>query len=195
MNSILQQLKTTNDINGRKIAILMRHAERERIPHGEFGNDFPITKNGEKMALDFGKSISGLNVLKIISSPIPRCVQTAESIRKGMGKEIEIKTDNHLGDPGFHIYDADVIGKKYLEYGAKGVFEKFANGEKMLGLNDAEYLRTTAFDWLKSQTKENGITIFVTHDALISHFAHANGIKKYSKENWVDFLDGIIVEL
>ncbi|MBR4264521.1 MAG: hypothetical protein IKQ46_00525 [Bacteroidales bacterium] len=49
-------------------------------------------------------------------------------------------------------------------------------------------------DWLKSKVSERGITIFVTHDALISHFAYANGIKTYSRENWVGFLDGIVVE-
>ncbi len=194
MNTILQQLKTTNNISGRKIAVLMRHAERERIHQGEFGNDFPITEGGARMAFEFGTNISGLSIAKIISSPIPRCVQTAEAIRKGIGREVEIITDNHLGDPGFHISDAEKAGKYYLEFGAKGVSEKFVNGESMAGISSAEYLRTKAFDWLKSQTYDNGIIILVTHDALISHFAYANGIKTYSKDNWVNFLDGIIVE-
>jgi hypothetical protein len=49
-------------------------------------------------------------------------------------------------------------------------------------------------DWLKLKTTERGITIFVTHDALIANFAYANGIKTYSRENWVEFLDGIVLK-
>ncbi|MBR6177721.1 MAG: hypothetical protein IKQ70_07550 [Bacteroidales bacterium] len=49
-------------------------------------------------------------------------------------------------------------------------------------------------DWLKSKTTERGITILVTHDALIANFAYANGIKTYSRNNCVEFLDGIVVE-
>jgi len=191
MNNILQHI---NEHKGKKLAILIRHSERDKIPRGEFGTHYMLTGNGVRMAEEFGAKLSDFGIVRIFTSPIVRCVQTASLLKKGIGKSLEIIRDNHLGDPGFHISDAEKAGKNYLAYGAKGVFEKYVAGEKLDGLNSIDYLKTTAMDWLKLKTTERGITIFVTHDALIANFAYANGIKTYSRENWVEFLDGIVLK-
>lgn len=194
MNSILEQLETIQEIGNKKIAVLIRHGEREKIPDGQFGADCMLTENGVREALAMGENLKQYKIVKILTSPIPRCVQTSELLRKGMGKDLEIIKDTHLGDPGFHISNGDKAGRFYLEYGSEGVYERFAAGEGMDGISDIDFLRGSAVDWLKSQMHETGVTLFVTHDALIAHFAYANGIKKYTRENWVEYLDGIVVE-
>ncbi len=192
MENMLERLAKLHICN-KKIAVMMRHGEREIIPSGQFGSDLMLTKRGIRTVIDFGEKISKYNIAKILTSPIPRCVQTAILLQQGISKPLEIISDHHLGNPGFHIADAEKAGKYYLENGVKGVFEKYIAGEKLDGINSVDYLKTTAMNWLKSQVTECGITIFVTHDALIANFAYANGIKTYSRQNWVGFLDGIII--
>jgi len=192
MTCIVQHIQSLP--SNARATILIRHSERNKIPRGEFGTHYMLTENGVRMAEEFGTKLSEYGIVKIYTSPIPRCVQTAELLKQGIGKPLEIIQDHHLGDPGFHVSDEDKAGKYYLSYGAKGVFEKFIAGGKLEGINSVDYLRTTAMDWLKLKTTERGITIFVTHDALIANFAYANGIKTYSRENWVEFLDGIVLK-
>ncbi|MBO7596796.1 MAG: histidine phosphatase family protein [Bacteroidales bacterium] len=192
MTCIVQHIQSLS--SNARAAILIRHSERNKIPRGEFGTHYMLTENGVRMAEEFGTKLSDFRIVKIYTSPILRCIQTASLLKKGIGKPLEIISDHNLGDPGFHISNAEKAGKYYLSYGAKGVFEKYIVGEKLDGLATVNYLKTTAMDWLKSQVTESGITIFVTHDALIANFAYANGIKTYSRENWVEFLDGIVLK-
>ncbi|MDR0506087.1 MAG: histidine phosphatase family protein [Dysgonamonadaceae bacterium] len=44
--------------------------------------------------------MSELKINKIFTSPVQRCVQTAEYIAKGYGKPLEITQSRELGDPG-----------------------------------------------------------------------------------------------
>jgi hypothetical protein len=39
-----------------KISLLIRHADRDKIPTGEFGNDVLLNEKGKERALNFGKS-------------------------------------------------------------------------------------------------------------------------------------------
>lgn len=193
MNEILRHITNATSLDGKRVAVLIRHGERGKIPEGKFGNELPLTPNGTQQSLELGRALARYPVTRIITSPILRCVQTAEALRSGIEKPISIVEDTHLGNPGFHISDPKKAGRHYIELGGEKVFEKFILGENLEGISDASYLRTTALEWLKSQANECGISIFVTHDALIAHFAFANGIKTYSRENWIGFLDGVVI--
>lgn len=195
MTTLLEKLQKIEDMDSRRIAVLLRHGEREAIPAGSYGNDVLLTQNGVADSTHFGKTLSCFKVNRIYTSPVPRCVQTAECIKKGLSSSApEIIYDDMLGNPGFHIADADIAGKAYLEYGCMGVYERFSRGEIVNGLASADFLRVHPIQWLKARTSEKGMTLFVTHDALIAHFAFANGIHAYDAENWINFLDGIILD-
>lgn len=190
----LEISSSMKDVGMRKIAVIIRHAERDSISKGEFGNEACLTCNGESMAKQFGARLAGLTINHIYSSPIVRCMQTAELVAKGIGKNVEITKENSLGNPGLHIQDAFKAGRHYLDLGAVGVFERFARGEHLEGLATIEYLRSHAMRWFESKTLPGEITLFITHDALIAHVAFANGIAEYSRDSWVGYLDGIIVD-
>lgn len=195
MMTLLEKLQKIKNVDTRRIAILLRHGEREAIPTGTHGNEIRLTPNGVADSTHLGEMLSYFKVRNIYTSPIARCVQTAECIKKGYNPSIpEIICDDMLGNPGFHIADADIAGKAYLEYGCTGVYERFSRGEVINGLASADFLRHHPMQWLKSKTSEKGLTLFVTHDALIAHFAFANGIHTYDAENWIKFLDGIILD-
>lgn len=193
----LERLRKIDNADARRLAILIRHGERQAIPAGTFGNEVTLTQNGITESIRLGEELSRFNIGRIYTSPIDRCVQTAESIKKGLEKvhhTAEIVCDDLLGNPGFHIADANLAGKAYLKYGCIGVYEHFSRGENIEGLASIDALKGRAKQWLEEKTVEKGVTLFVTHDALIAHFALANGLYSYSAENWVDFLDGIILD-
>jgi len=197
MLSLIERLHNIDNINFKRVAVLLRHGERGEIPSGSFGTEIPLSENGINDSISFGKKISDLKIAHIYCSPIGRCIQTAEYIKKGLvtkQQDVQITQEAQLGTPGFHIANADIAGKAYLDYGCDGVFELFSQGNEIPGVASIDSLKTDAMQWLNDKTLQNGISLFVTHDALIAHFAYANKIYTYSKENWVRFLDGIIIK-
>lgn len=56
------------------VALVIRHAERERIPTGTFGVDVPLTANGVASSAHLGKSLGARRQVNVTSSPVPRCV-------------------------------------------------------------------------------------------------------------------------
>ncbi|GHT45132.1 hypothetical protein AGMMS49965_21820 [Bacteroidia bacterium] len=86
-----------------KLSLLIRHADRNKIPSGSFGNEVMLNETGKANALKFGEALSDLKINKIMTSPIGRCVQTAEFIAKGYGQAIDIIETKALGAPGLRI--------------------------------------------------------------------------------------------
>ena len=193
MNNFLSEVRKIKNPDREKIAVLIRHGERENIPEGTFGNEILLTERGKHDSTELGKQLAAYRINKIFTSPVKRCVQTAEMIKKGSRQDVKIILSNQLGNPGFHISNGHTAGKAFLDHGCFGVFERFLHNENIEGVADANSLRTDAVNWLYKETKENGLTLFITHDSLIAHFAFANNIREYSPDNWVDFLDGIIL--
>ena len=179
-------------LNGR-IAIIIRHGERYAIPPDSYGAEVLLTPLGILQSLEFGRKLACQQVVHVYASPIERCVQTAQYIVQGGFFDVNISIEDDLGNPGLHISDADLAGEHFLRYGAIGVFEKFVAGEKLPGIADASFLRGPAVRWIERQCDLNGISVFVTHDALIAHLAYANSICRYTHDSWVGYTDGIVL--
>lgn len=177
-----------------KISLLIRHADRDKIPAGEFGNDVLLNETGKERALNFGKSLSELKINKIFASPVERCVQTAECIANGYGKPLEITKSHELGDPGLHIADEKIAGKFFLTEGFDELYYRITHNIEISGITITEQFNEKMTDFLTKNTKGNGITIFVTHDLLIAHYHFSITGKVYSKENWVKYLGGLILK-
>ena len=180
------------NISSDRCALLIRHAEREQFLSGAFGNESPLTKKGHEDAVIFGKSLSGHNVNHIYCSPLIRCVQTAKGIVEGLGYYVDITLTSQLGNPGFHVSDAAKAGPAYLIASAQEVYRKFTTGEHLEGFTPLEVLKEKGLNYIINLTKESGVTLFVSHDALIAHLAYACGLADYSTR-WVDYLDGLAI--
>lgn len=66
-----------------KLSLLIRHGDRDKIPQGSFGNEILLNEKGKQNSIKFGESIKEMKVNKILTSPVDRCIQTAEYIAKG----------------------------------------------------------------------------------------------------------------
>lgn len=97
-----------------KRLLIVRHAERPQIEDGEVGNDLCLTEAGVQATRCFASTL-GPEIVAIQSSPILRCMQTAQLIAESHGYAREnIKTSHLLGDPGFSIADADLAWQSWV---------------------------------------------------------------------------------
>ena len=174
-------------------SLLVRHSDRDKIAKGTFGNDVPLNEKGLQNALAFGQGLSGLKINRIFSSPVGRCIQTAEQIRKGCGQDIEIFESNALGLPGLHINDEVAAGSYFLEHGLHKIYEQFVEGIEMPGMVHRDDLGKILTEFIVGNSAESGLTIFVSHDSLITQYRYCLDQTIYTRENWLDFLSGLLL--
>jgi broad specificity phosphatase PhoE len=177
-----------------KLSLLIRHGDRDKIPEGSFGNEILLNEKGESNSLKFGEGLNGLKLNKILTSPVKRCIQTAELIAKGYGKEIEIIETKALGGPGLHIIDEKIAGEFFLEYGFDEMYYRFVNEIEIPGVPKASAFNESFTNHIVENSNQNGLTIFVTHDMLIAFYHYTLNKKVYSKENWIKYLTGLILK-
>jgi len=181
--------------NNKRVAVFIRHSDRDKIPDGEFGNEVPINEKGIANAMVFGECLKGYRVNKAYVSPVLRCVQTAEKIRDGYGSHFEIINTKALGDPGLHIENTKSAGDFYIKHGFHEMYKRFIAGDNAPGLYSAKEFSDRMTRFIESNTDNDGITLYVTHDGLVAFYDYCITGKTYTKENWVKYLNGMIIVL
>jgi len=174
-----------------KISLLLRHADRDDIPQGSFGNEILLNEKGKQNAQSFGKKFAERKINKIFTSPIGRCVQTAEFITKGYGSSIEIIETIALGAPGLHITDEKAAGEFFMQHGFDEMYKRFIQGEIIPGIPNINELNNRITSYINENTTEKGTTIFITHDMLIAFYHFSINKKVYTKDNWINYLTGL----
>jgi broad specificity phosphatase PhoE len=174
-----------------KISLLLRHADRDDIPQGSFGNEILLNEKGKQNAQSFGEKLAESKINRIFTSPIGRCVQTAEFLTKGYGKTIEIIETRALGAPGLHITDEKIAGEFYLQYGFGEMYNRFMQGKEIPGIPNITELNQRITNFITENTTANGTTIFITHDMLIAFYHFSITKKVYSKDNWINYMTGL----
>ncbi len=177
-----------------QLSLLIRHGDRDKIPHGSFGNEVLLNEKGKQNSLKFGERIAGMRINRILTSPIGRCVQTAEFIAKGYGKSIEIIETTALGAPGLHISDEKLAGEFFLNYGFDEMYRRFIQEIEIPGVPGLSDFNKTFTNHLVENTNQNGLTIFVTHDMLIAFYHYSINKTIYTKENWIKYLSGLLLK-
>lgn len=177
-----------------KLAVIIRHADRDKIPQGSFGNDVLINQKGIGHSILFGQKLKDRKINRIYSSPIPRCVETGKFISEGYGKEFIIHESKALGAPGLHITDDQEAGKYYLGNGIDGMYHDFINNKPIPGVTSVSQYKDSMTEFLLDHTTEKGITLFITHDILIAFYHYALFGRVFTKPDWIGFLTGIIIK-
>ncbi len=174
-----------------KISFLLRHADRDDIPQGSFGNEVLLNEKGKQNARSFGEKLAESKINRIFTSPIGRCVQTAEFMRKGYGRSVEIIETTALGAPGLHIKDEKIAGQFILQHGFDETYKRFTQNEKIPGIPNIDELNKRITNFIYKNSTDNGTTIFITHDMLIAFYHFSINNKVYSKDNWINYLSGL----
>lgn len=177
--------------------LLIRHAERPDIPANSVGNEVLLTDKGKADTRNFARIISD-PVISIQSSPIGRCLQTAEIIAEVVGfPKSHIEDNSDLGDPGYIIEDGRKAWKHWQRKGASAVNNYLlTGGDKWSGFNDLDQATARFLETIEYQfsMKPNGLHVWITHDTILAAFASRVLDSSLTMEQWPGFLDYISIE-
>lgn len=181
-----------------KRLLIVRHAERPQIADGEVGNDLSLTEAGVHATRYFASTL-GQEVVSIQSSPILRCMQTAQLIADTHGYAREnIKTSRLLGDPGFFIADADLAWQSWLNRGSEAVNAHLLSGsETWPGFRKFDDAVADMLNQIRValSSYSQGLVIWVTHDTILATLASRLLIKPLLVEEWPDFLGSLDISI
>lgn len=147
------------------IAILQRHGSTLLNENNSFRSrmDPPLDEEGIKQAEKIAESISreGLEIKRIISSPLLRAVQTADILAEELDLDVEQDRGLISWDLGFLSgKDKDEYGD-ILDYFVDNPMKKVPEGESL------DDLEKRTFEFFDAVLKEDDLTIYVTHTSNI----------------------------
>ncbi len=196
-----------------RVYLLVRHGERGHITPNDpdYGAHVGLTERGREQALALGRAISvekgesscGAPSADVcfFSSPVGRCVETAECIGKGCGVESpEVEKLDCLAE--FYVQNYD----SYTKVLKAGFYEGIclwldANSRDADGgvVQDADapfYPLADRSEEMLSMMFEMGrarFNVFVSHDAwVVPCLVHFCGLK-FTPQRWMNFLTGMAV--
>ena len=182
---------------GNRVLLMTRHAERPHIDHEDpsFGQDLPITENGQAMSRAFGEMFRPFaDIVQFASSPLRRTMMTTECIAEGMGvAHPDIAPYDALGNGTFYFADQHAVWEEFRDgsffrkcfvYFEKGTFRGFA---ELHAATDA------LEEWCLAHFTAP-FAVFTTHDLYIAAYLAARTvISRFTLENWPRFLDSAAI--
>ena len=187
--SVLEHLERV--ASDQAVAVLLRHSVREELPPGEAGNSVPITEIGSLLARELGGLLGG-KLKSLHSSPVLRCMQTAEALRDGAFSHVPVKSDQCLGDPSVFVIDGQAAWSNWERLGHEGVMQHLMSGAVALpGMANPEAAARFLVHHMLSMTKdEPGIHIFVTHDSVVTATVAQLTSRPLGPCDWPWYLEG-----
>ena len=182
-----------------RVFLLVRHGERNHITPDDpdFGAHVGLTDRGREQALTLGRCIPAEGDVCFFSSPVGRCVETAEFIGKGRGVETpHIEKLDSLAE--YFVQDYDKYTQVLREGFYEGICEWLQNeaAQNARGMREAFYPLAARSEEMLAMMLEKGsarFNIFATHDAWVvpclMHFCKMT----FSPKRWMNFLTGMAV--
>ncbi|MCY4046613.1 MAG: histidine phosphatase family protein [Candidatus Dadabacteria bacterium] len=181
-------------------AAVMRHAERGKIPEGEHGNDVLLTARGERDAVEAGKIMRG-GISRILHSPVPRCRQTADGLRRGGGSGsvpeewLGLRCDIYVSN--FEVAETTlsrlVSEKDFYDHFIKRMSEC---GDKIPYPGFSPPFSATV-ELMKGiiGSRRRGLCVGITHDWLVNvAVSYATGrIVSRADDSYANYLDALFI--
>lgn len=173
------------------VAVLLRHSVRDPLPPGDAGNMLPITGAGVRLARELGVLL-GSRLRAVHTSPVLRCVQTAEALCEGASVRVPIRRDRLLGDPGVYVVDARRAWRNWQEKGHEGVMAHLvAEDEPLPGMAAPDAAaRILVQHMLAAAGVEPGFHLFVSHDSVVIATAARILGEPFAADAWPWYLEG-----
>lgn len=148
------------------MSYIVRHAEKQ-----DNSVHALLSMNGEKDSRDFGRQlqIENIEIDLIISSPIKRCIQTAENITLGYQKKIPIIESKLLGDPGVYVNDDKLAMKTFEKYELTEIINMQLSGKILDGFEHVDIASNKLLSFIQQQTNN---VLYISHDVIITTFIH-----------------------
>lgn len=177
----------------RPVVLLLRHAARGPLPAHNAGGDLPLLPEGALAARALGQAI-GDRLTTLRTSPVLRCVQTAEALRAGAARTIEPLHDEALGGPGLFVTDATDAWQNWVRLGHEVVMAAMIAGRKLPGMAPPKAAaRRLVAHAIEVGGTTAGVHVLVTHDSLLAAtIAHTLSIP-LPRPEWPAFLEALVL--
>ncbi len=175
------------------VVALLRHSIRDELPPDGIGYTLPITEEGKQQGIKLGQMI-GASLQTLHSSPLARCLNTAEAINEGAGLELLIVEDRLLGDPGAYVIDGELAWSNWAHLGSRGVMRHLVSEHDALpGMaRPGEAARRLVLHMLESAKNIPGVHIFVSHDNLVMATAARLLGEAFEQDSYPNYLEAAI---
>lgn len=173
--------------------MIMRHSIRDEIPEGDaFGFDIFLTEEGEQRAESLGKIVEH-PISYVASSPLYRCIRTAELFTNG--RELEVVREERIGALSAYVFDTDLAAEFIHLHGGEGMVNWLLSGDVPPGMNPIEDGEKVMMDMLRSRQPKSGeLHLYLTHDTVLSLFVYRMlGKTTISKADWPKVLESCLV--
>lgn len=176
---------------GARVGILLRHAERQEI-RGGWGDDVPLTPLGVRQATRLGEKLGGLLAKRVFTSPVGRCVETARHLARGAGGEQDPVATSLLGAPGPFADPGRSSEVKVQPHEFGDYATLYLNCGRAPGMYPLEEACRRLLDGV-CEHLEAGLTALVTHDLFVAGALAFQGLKRPTRADWADYLEGLCV--
>jgi len=178
----------------------IRHAEKSLV------GEQTLTQNGLQDAFFYGRKLSRTGIFfdLIKTSPVTRCLQTAEKIVEGMNIDIPIQESRLLGNPGIFVKDEQKAAKVFNQHSVCEVINQLIQNKHLSrqtffaknfcleeGFYPIQQASQLLIDEFNTARLTNQSILYISHDAIIMPFvAYINGITEIDEKQIVHFLQG-----
>jgi len=174
-----------------RISLLIRHSNRYDIQAGSDGADVLLTEQGKANASLLGKKLSKYKINKIITTTVQRCIETAEYIVKGYGKDVETIQSSTFS--GLHVTDWPLAKNFFDTRGYAECCRNIITDTPTPGVCGSDQYKELMTNFLVKNTDKPGMTIFVSHDFHIAFYYYAlNRTAHTMSPELVHYLSGLI---
>lgn len=183
----------------KRLILFTRHSLRERSDGNGFASyQLPLTPKGRVLAQSWGRWLAGhlsysLNV-DSISSPIGRCIDTAQLMQEGAGLQRHIEHQSLLVEPGSLVTEPDIANPVFKEIGVLNFINRFLQGN----LEGTKNAYQGGLDLLslfyQNQPQQGHLMLAVSHDTLLSAFlAVMLDVIEIDWNDWPKMMEGVFL--
>lgn len=134
---------------------------------------------------------------KIKTSPIKRCIQTAEILSACFDRDNStVELSNILGGPGAYVNDDKRALSVFTKYNVYEVLEKQLKNDYLPGIRSLDEGTKLLLEAIKSDFMTNiHSTIYISHDVILMAFIGSLlKDRQFNRECWIDYLEGFCIQ-
>ncbi len=184
---------------GKRLILFTRHSLRERSDGNGFASyQLPLTPKGRILAKSWGRWLDGNLPYSLdadsLSSPIGRCVDTAQLMQEGAGLQRAIVHQSLLVEPGSLVTDPKTVSTVFKEIGVLNFINRFLQGNIEGTKNAYQGGLDILSLFYQHQPKQNHLMLAVSHDTLLSAFlAVMLNILEIDWNDWPKMMEGVFL--
>lgn len=183
----------------KQLMLFTRHSLRERSDgHGFASYQLPLTPKGRVLAKSWGRWLASNLPYSMdvdsISSPIERCIDTADLMQAGAGLDRDIHHQSLLVEPGSLVTNPEVASEIFKEIGAFNFINQFLSGQAQ-GTKNAHMGGLDILSLFYHHQPEPGeLKLAVSHDTLLSAFlAVMFDARQIEWNDWPKMMEGVFL--